>query len=221
MKKILIACEESQRVCIEFRKKGFIAFSCDLLDCSGGHPEWHIKRDVKDILNGHCYFFTVDGCFHYVDVWDMIIAFPPCTYLTNTGNRWFNIEKYGESAIKRHSERKKAQEFFMLFVNANCNKIAIENPVGCMSTYYKQPSQIIHPYMFGDPERKSTCLWLKNLPLLQPTNIVEPNLYEYKNGKKDSYWHMLTMNLRPDERAIQRSKTFPGIAQAFAEQWSF
>ena len=160
MKKVLVACEESQAVCKAFREKGHIAYSCDILNCSGSHPEWHIKCDVLKILNGGD-FITLDGRKHYVSKWDMIIPFPPCTYLTNTGNRWFDIERYGEDAIKRHNERKKAQEFFMKFVNANCDKIAIENPIGCMSTRYRKPDQIIHPYMFGDPERKSTCLWLK------------------------------------------------------------
>ena len=158
---VLVACEESQEVCKAFREKGQIAYSCDIQKCSGGHPEWHIRNDVLKVLDGDKYIITSDEMVHYIPKWDMIIAFPPCTYLTNTGNRWFDIERYGEDAIKRYSERKKAQEFFMQFVNANCERIAIENPIGCMSTYYKKPSQIIHPYMFGDPERKATCLWLK------------------------------------------------------------
>jgi hypothetical protein len=151
----------------------------------------------------------------------MIIAFPPCTYLTVTGNRWFNVERYGEKAIKRQKDREEAIAFFMALANANCERIAIENPIGVMSTEYRKPNQIIHPYMFGDPERKGTCLWLKNLPCLVPTNIVEPNIIKYKNGKgTDSPWHVNTMSLPPAERAKARSKTFPGIAKAMATQWT-
>lgn len=203
--KVLIACEESQRVCIEFRKLGHEAYSCDILECSGGHPEWHIQEDVLEILN--------------LD-WDLIIAHPPCTYLTNTGNKWFNIEKYGDDAMERWYQRRKAINFFMAFTRNKCEKIAIENPIGCMSTYYRKPDQIIHPYMFGDPERKATCLWLKGLPKLIPTNIVEPNIIKYKNGKgTDSPWHMNTMKLPKELRSRERSKTFHGIAKAMAEQW--
>lgn len=202
--KVLIACEESQRVCKAFRNKGHEAYSCDILECSGGYPEWHIHDDVLKHLEG----------------WDLIIAHPPCTYLTNTGNKWFNIERFREKAIKRHENRKKAVEFFFEFVNAKCEKICIENPIGCMSTYYRKPDQIIQPYYFGDPERKSTCLWLKGLEILKPTDIVEPNIIYYKNGKgTDSPWHVNTMGLSPEERAKARSKTFPGIAKAMAEQW--
>lgn len=163
----------------------------------------------------------MDGAEHEINgKWDMIIAFPPCTYLTVTGNRWFNIEKYGNKAIQRHKERNDAIEFFMKFVNADCERIAIENPVGIMSTKYRKPNQIIHPYLFGDPERKSTCLWLKGLEKLVPTNVVEPVIIKYKNRKgTDSRWHMETMNLEKQERARLRSKTFPGIAKAMAEQW--
>lgn len=204
--KILVACEESQAVTIELRKLGHEAYSCDLLECSGGHPEWHIQGDVLPLLN---------------ERWDMILAFPPCTFLTVTGNRWFDIEKYGEKAIQRHKDRKAAMEFFMAFANAYCPRIAIENPIGVMSTEYRKPDQIVHPYMFGDPERKSTCLWLKGLPPLKPTNIVEPRIIKYKNGKgTDSPWHMETMKLPPAERSRTRSKTFPGIAKAMAEQWA-
>lgn len=203
---ILIACEESQAVTVAFRKLGYTAFSCDLLDCSGGYPEWHIKSDVLDIIEYK---------------WDAIIAFPPCTYLTVTGNRWFNIEKYGEKAIKRFELRDEAIKFFMRFVNCDCKFVAIENPIGVISSVYRKPDQIIQPYMFGDPERKSTCLWLRNLPLLKPTKIVKPNIYKYKNGKgTDSNWHINSLKLPPKERAIFRSKTFPGIAKAMATQWA-
>jgi site-specific DNA-cytosine methylase len=203
--KILVACEESQAVTIELRKLGHEAYSCDIEPCSGGHPEWHLQQDVTELLK---------------EKWDMIIAFPPCTYLTVTGNRWFDVERYGEKAKQRAEDRKEAINFFMLFTNADCEKIAIENPIGVMSSEYRKPNQIIHPYMFGDPQRKSTCLWLKGLPTLSPTNIIEPEIIKYKNGKgTDSPWHMDTMGLPPKERAKARSKTFPGIAKAMAQQW--
>lgn len=221
--KILVACEESQAVCKDFRELGHEAYSCDIEPCSGGFPEWHINNDVIPLLNGFIGFYTQDGKFHetvYNNKWDMIIAFPPCTYLTNTGNKWFNEERFGDKAIQRKYDRESAVEFFMLFANADCEKIAIENPIGCMSTRFRKPNQIIHPYMFGHPERKSTCLWLKGLPDLIPTDIVEPNIIQYKNGKgTDSPWHMNTMSLPQKERAKARSKTFPGVALAMAEQW--
>ena len=203
--KVLVACEESQRVCAEFRKLGHEAYSCDIEPCSGGHPEWHLQCDVTQILKLK---------------WDLIIAHPPCTYLTVTGNRWFNVERYGEKAIQRLKDREEAVKFFMCFANADCDRIAIENPIGCMSTAYKKPTQIIHPFMFGDPARKATCLWLKGLEPLKPTNIVEPEIIHYKNGKgTDNPWHMETIKLPPHERAKERSKTFPGVARAMAEQW--
>ena len=221
MKNVLIACEESQRVCLAFRRRGFNAFSCDILPCSGGAPEYHIQHDVLSIIYGNGYFFTQDYILHKVDKWDLIIAHPPCTYLTNTGNRWFDVNRYGNKALERHKKRVEAILFFMNIANFDkCDKIAIENPIGIISTKYKKPTQIIHPYHFGDPERKATCLWLKNLPCLQPTNVVQPNIIKYKNGRgTDSPWHMETMKLKPKERSIERSKTFPGIAEAMAEQW--
>lgn len=219
--KILVACEESQAVTMEFRRLGHEAYSCDIQECSGGHPEWHILDDVLPLLNGNCSFKTSDCEEHTINgKWDMIIAFPPCTYLTVTGNRWFDIDRYGDKALQRHKDRKDAIDFFMLFANANCEKISIENPIGCMSTVYRKPNQIIHPFMFGDAERKATCLWLKGLPELVPTDIVEPNVVYYKNGKgSDNPWHMNTISLSSKERAKARSKTFPGIAKAMAEQW--
>lgn len=204
--KILVACEESQAVTIELRRLGHEAYSCDIIECSGGHPEWHLQQDVIPLLK---------------EPWDMIIAFPPCTYLTVTGNRWFNVDRYGEKAIQRYENRREAVEFFMLFANADCPRIAIENLIGHMSTVYRKPDQIIHPYMFGDPARKATCLWLKGLEPLKPTNVVEPVIVEYKNGKGiDNPWHIETMKLPPAERSKARSKTFPGIARAMAEQWA-
>lgn len=217
---ILVACEESQAVCKAFRDKGHNAFSCDILECSGGFPEWHIKDDVLSLLDGCCTFVTMSGQVFSVVKWDMIIAFPPCTYLTVTGNSWFDLKRYGKNAVQRYYDRIHAIEFFMEFALCDCDKVAIENPVGIMSGVFRKPNQIIHPYMFGDAERKSTCLWLKGLPELIPTDIVEPNVVKYKNGKgTDSKWHVETLGLPADVRSRLRSKTFPGIARAMAEQW--
>lgn len=218
---VLVACEESQRVTIEFRKLGHNAYSCDLLDCSGNHPEWHIKKDVTLLLNGNCIFNTVDGLEHEISgKWDMIIAFPPCTYLTVTGNRWYNYEKYGDKAIQRMLDRNDAIKFFMTIANADCDKIAIENPVGIMSTQWRKPDQIIQPYQYGDAYEKRTCLWLKGLPMLSPTKIVEiPDRIQYKSGKTMAKWYVEAGNLSKEQRALVRSKTFPGIAKAMATQW--
>ena len=209
--KVLVACEESQRVCTAFREKGHEAYSCDIIDQSGGHPEWHIMQDVLFLLDGNCEFKTTDGIKHKIaGKWNLIIAHPPCTYLANCGNRYLNIKKYGE----------KAASFFMNFVHADCDRVCIENPVGYMSTYYQKPTQIIQPFYFGDTERKATCLWLKGLNNLVPTDIVEPRLIYYKTRQgTDPLWHYSTMGLPADERAKARSKTFPGIAKAMAEQW--
>jgi hypothetical protein len=219
--KILVACEESQRVTIEFRKLGHEAYSCDLLDCSGNHPEWHIKKDVTLLLNGNCIFYTVDGVEHEISgKWDMIIAFPPCTYLTVTGNRWFNYEKYGNKAIQRMLDRNDAIKFFMTIANADCDKIAIENPAGIMSTKWRKPDQIIQPFEYGDAFEKRTCLWLKGLKKLIPTKIVEiPDRMQFKSGKTKAKWYVEAGNLSKEQRALVRSKTFPGIAKAMANQW--
>ena len=215
--KVLVACEESQRVCGEFRKKGHVAFSCDVISCSGGHPEWHIKDNVLFYLNGNCWIKTMDGVGTRIDKWDLIIAHPPCTYLTVSGNRWFNVDKYGDKAKERYKLRNYAIDFFMQFVNAKCEKIAIENPIGVMSTIYRKPDQIIQPYEYGHPYTKQTCLWLKNLPLLKPTKILE---------KPEGGW--ANQCFTPDGRyggfknfngSKERSKTFEGIAKAMAEQW--
>ncbi len=227
---ILVACEESQRVCSALRNVGNNAFSCDVIDCSGGHKEWHIKEDVLPLLNGNCRFRTQDGVEHsIVGKWDMIIAFPPCTRLCSSGQRWchYGTEEYRN---EKKLEREQAVGFFMSFVKADCEKIAIENPIGIMSTRYKKPSQVIEPYMFGDPHRKPTCLWLKGLPLLEPTNIVKVvdiKRYKRKNGgvttfsdwmnPKDENGKYLTWK-SPETKKI-RSKTFIGIAKAMAEQW--
>lgn len=219
--KVLVACEESQAVCKEFRRLGHEAYSCDLMPCSGGHPEWHTQGSVQPLLNGNCSFKTMDGKEHNIDgKWDMILAFPPCTYLTVTGNRWFDVVKYGYSAQSRWNDRCIAICFFLQIAYADCERIAIENPIGCMNTFFRKPDQIIQPYKFGHPYRKTTCLWLKNLDCLIPTEIVEPEVYEYvaKNGrvKTDSKWRS---ECKKEDRAKHRSKTFPGIARAMAEQW--
>lgn len=223
---VLVACEESQEVCKAFRARGHLAFSCDIQDCSGGRPDWHIKGDVLPILGGFCIFQTQRGTWWEMpDQWDLIIAHPPCTYLTVSGNRWFNVEKYGAKAVERYRQREEAYHFFMAFVKADCYKIAIENPVGYMNTHYRKPDQIIQPYQFGHHARKGTCLWLKGLPLLEPTNIVDPGEVD-KNGftiggalqmARDDNGKILPWN---DSRTAKaRSKTFSGIAAAMAEQW--
>ena len=197
--KILVACEESQAVTVEFRKLGHEAYSCDLYECSGGHPEWHIQGDVIPLLKQE---------------WDMIIAFPPCTDLAVSGAAWFEQ--------KRKDGRQQASiDFFMLFANANCERIAIENPVGIMSTQWRKPDQVIQPYQFGDAFEKKTCLWLKGLPKLEPTNIVEPpKRTEFASGRSMPTWYADAWRLKPKERAKLRSKTFDGIAQAMADQWT-
>ena len=219
--RVLVACEESQRVCIAFREKGHKAYSCDIIECSGGHPEWHIKGDCLPLLNGYKKFQTQDGKWHIIPKkWDMIIAHPPCTFLTVTGNRWFNIEKYGEKAVVREKERQKAIEFFMKFVNAKCDKIAIENPCGIMSSKWKKPTQIIQPYMFGELMEKKTCLWLKNLPNLKSTDIVKPpERIKFESGKTMPEWYAKLWSLPAKERAALRSKTPWGVARAMAAQW--
>lgn len=199
---VLVACEESQRVCIAFRERGHNAFSCDIEPCSGGHPEWHIMQDVIPLIDGRCRFKTMDGIEHSIDgKWGLIVAFPPCTHLAVSGARYFEQKR-------KDGRQQQGIDFFMEFTKANCEKIAIENPVGIMSTHYRKPDQIIQPWMFGHGETKATCLWLKNLPKLEPTNIVD--------GREQRIWKMPP----GPERAKERSKTFPGIAKAMASQWS-
>jgi len=175
--RILIACEESQVVCKAFKKKGHEAYSCDIEPCSGGHPEWHLQQDVTEILK---------------EKWDMIIAFPQCTYLTNAETRHFSRRINPEhKVVAREKLREEAFEFFMLFANADCYKIAIENPVGWVNTHFRKPNQIIHTYYFGDNAKKRTCLWLKGLPKLEPTDMLpvpEPEYIcqgELTKGKKN------------------------------------
>ena len=196
--KVLIACEESQAVTKEFRKLGHEAYSCDILECSGGHPEWHLQKNVTELLK---------------QKWDMIIAFPPCTDLACSGARWFP-QKIADG------RQQSGIAFFMLFTNLSCDKVAIENPIGIMSTNYRKPDQTIQPYEFGDPSKKSTCIWLKGIPNLKPTNIVKPELKQYicKNGKKVTFSKDYGHGFDKKE-AVRRSKTFTGIAKAMAEQW--
>lgn len=204
--KVLIACEESQTVCKAFRERGHDAYSCDILEPSGGHPEWHIQGDALKAIASH--------------QWDLIIAHPPCTYLTVTGNRWYNVERYGEKAIQRYRDREEAMEFFMSIADADCEHIAIENPVGIMSSRWRKSDQIIEPWQFGDPYEKKTCLWLKGLPKLVPTNIVDvPPRKTFASGKSMPAWYADAWRMPKAERAKLRSKTFPGIAKAMAEQW--
>lgn len=219
---VLVACEESQAVTIELRKLGHTAFSCDIQECSGGHPEWHIVGDMRPLLNGDCEFEVSTGKRYALSGrrWDMIIGFPPCTDIAVSGSR--------------HFEKKRAdgrQEFglslFASIYNADCDKIAIENPVNIVGgeyvkkyypqyTYLPKSTQRIQPYEYGHPQEKTTCLWLKNLPALTPTNIVTPEpRFEYNNGTGKSFpaWMM-------NKSGKERSKTFQGIAQAMAEQWT-
>lgn len=206
--KILVACEESQAVCIILRERGHEAFSCDIQDCTGGHPEWHIKDDVLKVIN---------------QGWDMMIAFPPCTHLAVSGARHFEQKK-------KDGRQQEGIDFFMAMVNAPIEKIAIENPIGIMSKIYRKPDQIIHPYYFGDPYSKSTCLWLKNLPKLihhkedglfhKKTHTDKGQFFEWidkKTGKlkKQPLWYYQAF---ADGKT--RSKTFPGIANAMANQWT-
>ena len=210
--KILCACEESQAVTIELRRLGHEAYSCDIEPCSGGHPEWHLQQDVIPLLR---------------EKWDMIIAFPPCTYLSSAQVGWYNIEKYGQKAIDRAESRERAVEFFMKFVNADCEKICIENPIGIMSRRYRKPDCIVQPWQYGDEAQKTTCLWLKNLPVLTPTKIVSKGLF-IENKRKDGRAEMRpawfkqgeAWSMTEGERRKARSKTFHGIAVAMAEQWA-
>ena len=239
--KILVACEESQRVCCAFRARGHEAYSCDILEPSGEHPEWHILGDVLPILSPRkdiiltsyppkyppITFKTMDGQEHFIDRWDMIIAFPPCTHLAVSGAPSF--------AKKREDGRQReGLEFFCKFFDADCDKIVIENPVNIVAGDYcpkwfpdiaekyglpRKPSQYIQPYEYGEPTRKKTGLWIKGLPNLKPTNIVDPELVTYttKDGRTrtDTIWHQHTG--KGDSR--ERSKTYIGIANAMAEQW--
>ncbi len=198
--KILIACEESQSVTIAFRELGHEAYSCDIEPCSGGHPEWHIQDDVFNIIN---------------DDWDMMIAFPPCTHLASSGARWFKEKR-------EDGRQQQGIDFFMALANAPIERIAIENPVGIMSTIWRKPDQIIQPWQFGDCATKRTCLWLKNLPKLVPTDIVDPGERTfYSSGKNLPKWYADIKNHGYSKEQVSklRSKMFLGIAQSMASQW--
>ena len=193
--KILVACEESQRVCIELRKLGHDAYSCDILPCSGGHPEWHLQQDVRPLLN---------------EKWDIIIAFPPCTYLSNAGAR--HLFPGGILNKERYKKGLLAKDLFMTIYNADCPKIAIENPTPSKIFELPEKTQVIQPWQFGHPYSKRTQLWLKGLPKLIPTNIVEVE----SSCRKAGNW----FNKGGKDRQKNRSKTFPGIAKAMADQWT-
>jgi hypothetical protein len=222
MKKILIACEESQAITKEFRSLGYEAFSCDLLPCSGGHPEWHIQGDVFEVID---------------QGWDLMIAHPPCTYLSQSGTQWYYHPEDKHLPIdqrrphprypNRESDRQNAIEFVIKLYESSVPRIAIENPIGSLSTAWRKPNQIVQPWMFGDEANKGTCLWLKNLPLLTPTDIVgKGEFFEFtdKNGKLKRqpmwYYKALSQAKTPAERRTLRSKTFQGMAKAIANQWS-
>jgi hypothetical protein len=210
--KVLIACEESQAVTKAFRELGHEAYSCDILPCSGGHPEWHYQQDVFEIINKG---------------WDLMIAHPPCTYLAVSGARWL-YNKDGTINQERYNNQVQALKFVTDLMEANIPKIAIENPISIISSNIRKPDQIIQPYWFGDAASKSTCLWLKNLPKLEPTNIVSKgSFFEFKDrktgkNKKQPMWYYeaLQQAKTPAERRTLRSKTFKGIAEAMATQWT-
>lgn len=194
---ILVAFEESQAVTIEFRKLGHNAFSCDLQESSGGFPEWHLQMDAFEAMK--------------IKKWDMMIAFPPCTDLAVSGAAWFEQKR-------KDGRQQKSIDLFLKVANSEIPMIAIENPVGIMSTHFRKPNQVIQPYMFGDPVKKTTCLWLKDLPPLLPTEIVSPEITTLSTGAKFSTWdYKISMDRK--NRAKLRSKTFPGIAKAMAQQW--
>lgn len=220
--KVLIACEESQAVCKAFRAKGHEAYSADMQDCSGGPPEWHIKGDVLPIINGNADFVTMDGTAHRIDgKWDLLIAHPPCTYLSNAGAARL-YKKIGEKSyveLERLSKGFDAKEFFLKFLNASIDKIAVENPIP--SGVYRLPkySQVIQPYEYGHPYSKRTCLWLKGLPKLEPTEIVKPICSWVSGGSKKADGSHRENKGTAFRDSKRRSKTFPGIAKAMAEQW--
>ena len=231
---ILVACEESQAVCKEFRRLGHNAYSCDLLECSGGHPEWHFNCDVMKVIadkggvlqNGEEVYITGD--------WDLMVAHPPCTYLAVSGAQWYYHPEDKHLPVEkrrphpkfpnRAQDREEGAAFFMALANAPIEHIAIENPVGIMSSRWRKADQAVQPWMFGDEASKNTCLWLKNLPLLQPTKIVGKGerVVMKSSGKSLPKWYSdaLVKAKSPEERRTLRSKTFPGFAKAIAEQWS-
>lgn len=230
---ILIACEESQSVCKEFRKLGYNAYSCDIISCSGGHPEWHFKQDVLEVIRDKGGFLE-NGEEAFIDgKWDLMVAHPPCTYLAVSGAKWYYHPEDKDLPIEqrrphpnfpnRANDREEAVDFFLKLANADIDKIAIENPVGIISTRWRKPDQIVQPWMFGDAATKTTCLWLKNLPQLNATEIVDKGEFiEFGSGRRLAKWYSdgLTKTKSSEERRTWRSKTFTGFAKAIAEQWS-
>lgn len=217
--RVLVACEESQAVCIELRKLGHEAYSCDIIECSGGHPEWHIMSDVLLIVNGNCEFETMDGVSHKIDgTWDLLIAFPPCTYLSNAGACRLYPRK-GVLDVERYKKGLEAKEFFLKLLNADCPRVAVENPVSSKVFEMPPPLQEIQPWQFGHPYTKKTRLWLRGLDKLTPTDIVEP-IGPYcpaGTGRKDRSKYG---SAKRGEDAKNRAKTFSGVARAMAEQWT-
>lgn len=217
---VLVACEESQAVCIAFREHGHRAFSCDIEPCSGGHPEWHIQADVLPLLNGNCTFQTADTHTHTHTQrgrWDLIIAFPPCTYLTNAGAVRMRVK--GQIQPERYQKAMEAKEFFMACFNANCDRVAVENPTPMKLVGLPPYSQVIQPYEFGHPYSKRTCLWLIGLPPLLPTDILAYHEPYVNGGCKDANGNYRRFQGRKERDPKTRAKTFPGIAAAMAEQW--
>ena len=224
MMRVLIACEESQTVCKAFRARGHEAYSCDIQYPSGGHPEWHILGDALEAIKGGK-IMTMDGVEHDVGRWDLLIAQPTCTFLSNVATRHFSLRCTApEKVVARWNERAKAAVFFMRFLCANAERIAIENPVGFMNTAYRKPDQVVHPYMFAktaeDTENyvtKATSLWLVNLPLLRGTGLPKPDnaalFGRMPSGKARTWEDSFSRNGKV------RSKTFPAVANAMAEQW--
>jgi len=231
--KILVACEESQAVTKELRNLGHRAYSCDLLPCSGGHPEWHFQQDVFKIIED-CGGRLQNGKYYRsIKKWDMMIAHPPCTYIAVSGARWYYHpdDKHLPTVSRRPHpkypnrtlDREDALSFFIALIEAPIDKIAVENPIGIISTRYRKPDQIVQPYMFGDEATKTTCLWTKNLPKLKPTKMVgKGERIQFKSGKSQPKWYSdaFVKAKTPEERRTMRSKTFPGIAKAIAEQWT-
>ena len=218
--RVLVACEESQAVCKAFREKGHEAYSCDLQECSGGHPEWHIIGDVLPLINGNCVLNTENGNKHIIQgKWDLIIAHPPCTYLSNAGAARLYPQK-GQLNQERYQKGLKAKAFFMEFYNADCDKICIENPIPTRVYGLPPYSQIVQPYEYGHHYSKKTCLWLKGLPNLKPTDIITDNIISWvSGGSKDHKGNPRKNKGTVFRDAKTKSKTFEGIAKAMADQW--
>ena len=216
---VLVACEESQEVCKAFRKLGANAYSCDIIECSGGQPEWHIQQDVIPLIDGNCSFKTVDGIEHYIEgQWDLLICHPPCTYMSKAGARWM-YPTAGNIDPERYRLAMEAKEFFMKFINANCKHIAVENPRPLKVVGLPKPTQVIQPYEYGHPYSKATLLWLKGLPKLNPTDIQE-HYTPYLPSNTGAFSRGGGGSRGVAHDAKTASKTFPGVAEAMAEQWT-